>query len=264
MNRREVSHLPRRGGPFGLASSSAADAAMNGRTARISVAAWPTSFSRFRRGRRDLPPRRSSRRPWPCTDSSTPGRLCQRTQARRSAPPPSSSRSRCLGKARLPGRGQRRPSSPATRIIDGVATTRAGAVPTERARSTATSLIGSARDSSPCRIRPGLRLPCESTNAPLWEDFMTSDIRVPPVEPGTRPELTAIENEIIQARGEIMLLYKVLLNSPPLAAGWEKLLTAIRRQSTVPPDLRELIILRVAVVNRAPYEFEAHVPHARR
>jgi len=93
---------------------------------------------------------------------------------------------------------------------------------------------------------------------------MTSDIRVPPVEPGTRPELAALEDEIMQARGEIMLLYKVLLNSPPLAAGWEKLLTAIRRQSTVPPDLRELIILRVAVVNRAPYEFEAHVPHARR
>lgn len=93
---------------------------------------------------------------------------------------------------------------------------------------------------------------------------MTSGIRVPPIAPGTRPELAALEGEIVKARGEVMLLYQVLLNSPPLAAGWEKLLTAIRQQSTVPPDLRELIILRVAVVNRAPYEFEAHVPHARR
>jgi 4-carboxymuconolactone decarboxylase len=93
---------------------------------------------------------------------------------------------------------------------------------------------------------------------------MTSGIRIPPVVPGTRPELAAIEREIVQARGEILLLYQVLLNSPPLAAGWEKLMTAIRKQSTVPPDLRELVILRVAILNRAAYEFEAHVPHARR
>lgn len=92
---------------------------------------------------------------------------------------------------------------------------------------------------------------------------MTSGIRIPPVTPGTRPELAAIEHEIVQARGEIMLLYQVLLNSPPLAAGWEKLLTAIRKESTVPAHLRELVILRVAILNRAAYEFEAHVPYAR-
>ena len=28
--------------------------------------------------------------------------------------------------------------------------------------------------------------------------------------------------------------------------------------------MRELVILRVAVLNRAPFEFDAHVPHARR
>jgi 4-carboxymuconolactone decarboxylase len=37
----------------------------------------------------------------------------------------------------------------------------------------------------------------------------------------------------------------------------------VRNQTQVPADLRELIILRVAVLNRAPYEFDAHVPHAR-
>ena len=31
----------------------------------------------------------------------------------------------------------------------------------------------------------------------------------------------------------------------------------------VPADLRELMILRVAVINRASFEFEAHAPHAR-
>ena len=40
------------------------------------------------------------------------------------------------------------------------------------------------------------------------------------------------------------------------------MLTAIR-QKTALARLRELIILRVATLNGAPYEFEAHVPHAR-
>jgi alkylhydroperoxidase family enzyme len=83
------------------------------------------------------------------------------------------------------------------------------------------------------------------------------------VKPGTRPELAEIERDIVAERGRVMLLYQVLLNSAPLAEGWEKLLTAIRNRSSVPPDLREMVILRVAVRNRAPYEFAAHVPHAK-
>lgn len=89
-------------------------------------------------------------------------------------------------------------------------------------------------------------------------------IRVPLVEPGTRPELAEIEKSILAQRGRISDLYRVLLNSGPLAAGWEAMLTAVRNQSSVPADLRELMILRVAVVNRAPYEFDAHVPHAQK
>lgn len=90
------------------------------------------------------------------------------------------------------------------------------------------------------------------------------DIRVPPVEPGTRPELAEIEARIIGERGRISLLYRVLLNSAPIASGWERMLTAVRNQTQVPADLRELIILRVAVLNRAAFEFDAHVPHAER
>ena len=89
-------------------------------------------------------------------------------------------------------------------------------------------------------------------------------IRVPLVEPGTRPELAEIEASILAERGRISDLYRVLLNSGPLASGWEALLTAVRNKSSVPADLRELMILRVAVVNRAPYEFDAHVPHAQK
>jgi AhpD family alkylhydroperoxidase len=86
--------------------------------------------------------------------------------------------------------------------------------------------------------------------------------RVPPVIPGTRPELAAQEAAISAARGRVSELYQVLLNSPPLAHGWEQMLSAVRNHSSVPAALRELAILRVAVLNRAPYEFDAHVPHA--
>ena len=91
-----------------------------------------------------------------------------------------------------------------------------------------------------------------------------NDIRVPLVEPGTQAELADIEGRILAERGRISLLYQVLLNSGPIASGWERLLTAVRNQTGVPADLRELMILRVAVLNGATFEFDAHVPHAQK
>ncbi len=91
-----------------------------------------------------------------------------------------------------------------------------------------------------------------------------SPIRVPLVEPGTRPELAEVEARILAERGRVSLLYQVLLNSGPIASGWERMLTAVRNQTGVPADLRELMILRVAVLNGARFEYDAHVPHAQK
>jgi 4-carboxymuconolactone decarboxylase len=88
-------------------------------------------------------------------------------------------------------------------------------------------------------------------------------MRIAPIAPGTRPELADQEARILAARGRISALYQVLLNSPPIADGWEQMLSAVRNRNTVPGDVRELVILRVAVLNHAPYEFDAHVEHAR-
>src|SRR5689334_18557830 len=85
--------------------------------------------------------------------------------------------------------------------------------------------------------------------------------RIPFKTLGESPEL---EKRIMGSRGRISPLYAVLLNSPEVASGWEQLMTAIRQKTSVPPALRELIILRVAVLNNASYEFEAHVPHAQK
>ena len=86
--------------------------------------------------------------------------------------------------------------------------------------------------------------------------------RIPAIAPGTRPELAALEAKIVAKRGRITPLYQHLLNSPVMAEGWEEFLSAVRQRNSLPAGLRELVILRVAVLNRAPYEFEAHVPHA--
>lgn len=87
-------------------------------------------------------------------------------------------------------------------------------------------------------------------------------MRVKPVVPNTRPEIADIENEIIRTRGKVPLLYQVLLNSPDFAQGWEKLLTAVRHKNSLPPAVRELVMLRVAVLNATMYEFNAHGPIA--
>ena len=88
------------------------------------------------------------------------------------------------------------------------------------------------------------------------------DMRIAPVEPGSRPELAELEGQILKERGRISTLYRVLLNSAPLTQGWEALFTAIRNRASLPARLRELAILRIAMLNGAPYEFDAHVPHA--
>lgn len=94
---------------------------------------------------------------------------------------------------------------------------------------------------------------------------MTTDhIRVPLVVPGTRSELADVEAKILAERGRISLLYQVLLNSKPIVQGWEAMLTAVRNQTSIAPAIRELVILRVAVLNKAAFEFDAHVPHAER
>lgn len=82
------------------------------------------------------------------------------------------------------------------------------------------------------------------------------------VVPGTRPELADIEARILAQRGRISLLYQVLLNSRPIVHGWEAMLTAVRNQTAVDAATRELVILRVAVLNNAEFEFDAHIPHA--
>ena len=47
-----------------------------------------------------------------------------------------------------------------------------------------------------------------------------------------------------------------------MASGWLNFLTAIRQKASLSGKLRELVILRIALVNRADYEYAAHTPFA--
>lgn len=76
------------------------------------------------------------------------------------------------------------------------------------------------------------------------------------------PEVAELAAQIRRERGKMHNLYRMLLNSPPVARGWLNLLTAVRQQCQLSGKYRELSILRVAVVNGADYEYQSHIPHA--
>ena len=75
-------------------------------------------------------------------------------------------------------------------------------------------------------------------------------------------EAKPLVERIVAERGGVLHLYQMLLHSPPVASGWLNYLTAIRQQSSLPGGLRELVIMRIAILNGAPYEAEQHAPIA--
>jgi alkylhydroperoxidase family enzyme len=68
--------------------------------------------------------------------------------------------------------------------------------------------------------------------------------------------------EAIRARrgGRLLHLDRMLLHSPPLAAGWNGYLKAVRTELSLDPRLRELAMCVVASLNGAHYEFHHHAP----
>jgi len=76
------------------------------------------------------------------------------------------------------------------------------------------------------------------------------------------PTIQPIVEQITAERGSVIHLYQMLLHSPSVAQGWLNYLTAIRQQTSLCGALRELIIMRVAILNRAPYEADQHAPIA--
>ncbi|KAI8931844.1 hypothetical protein NX059_010750 [Plenodomus lindquistii] len=76
------------------------------------------------------------------------------------------------------------------------------------------------------------------------------------------PEDQAVVERVLQRRGDkgLIALDRTLLHSPPVADGWNAFLGAIRTRTSLPTSIRETAICRVAVLNKAWYEWEAHSP----
>jgi alkylhydroperoxidase family enzyme len=78
----------------------------------------------------------------------------------------------------------------------------------------------------------------------------------------SNPQIAPLVEQITRERGKVLNLYRMLLHSQPVASGWLNLMTQIRQQCALGADIREAVILRIAVINQAPYEFQQHVPFA--
>lgn len=90
-------------------------------------------------------------------------------------------------------------------------------------------------------------------------------MRIPYV-PNPPPTFSADEASIlerVQARrgeGGLVPLDLALLHSFPVADGWNSFLGAIRTRTSLPADLREIAICRVAALNGAWFEWMHHAP----
>ncbi|WP_432183368.1 carboxymuconolactone decarboxylase family protein [Streptomyces tendae] len=90
-----------------------------------------------------------------------------------------------------------------------------------------------------------------------------SDVRVTPWQDGSLPAPPPGLLAGMKARrpgGELIGIDRVLLKSFPLATGWNGLLGRVRAEFDLALEYRELIMLRVAVLNRADFEWGVHHP----
>jgi AhpD family alkylhydroperoxidase len=78
----------------------------------------------------------------------------------------------------------------------------------------------------------------------------------------TTPAVQPLVQRITAQRGSVLHLYQMLLHSPPLAEGWLGFMTQVRQKLALPGSLRELVIMRIAHINGAPYEADQHAPIA--
>jgi alkylhydroperoxidase family enzyme len=77
-----------------------------------------------------------------------------------------------------------------------------------------------------------------------------------------RPDRAALVERITRERGSVLHLYAMLLHSAPIGEGWLNYLTAIRQKAGLAGAVREMVIMRIAHLNGAPYEAEQHAPIA--
>lgn len=61
-------------------------------------------------------------------------------------------------------------------------------------------------------------------------------------------------------RGRMVNIYRMLLNSPPLAESWFNHSNAVRWRTTLDGRLREIVIIRIGHITHSDYILRQHVP----
>ncbi len=85
--------------------------------------------------------------------------------------------------------------------------------------------------------------------------------RVSLIEEKDHPELAELIARIRGGRGGRLLnIYKMLLHSPDIAKAWLEQVTTVRWKTALDGRIREIVIIRVAILNRVEYVIKAHVP----
>lgn len=73
-----------------------------------------------------------------------------------------------------------------------------------------------------------------------------------------RSDLAPFIARVKTERGRLINLYRVLMNSPRIATAWLDFNSAVRYGTTLDAVLREMIILRVSLLNGAEYQARIH------
>lgn len=85
--------------------------------------------------------------------------------------------------------------------------------------------------------------------------------RISLIKEEDHPELVEIVGQIRGARrGRLINVYRLLLHSPALAEAWFTLNNAVRWKTVIGGRLRELVIIRIGYLCRAPYILRQHIP----
>jgi alkylhydroperoxidase family enzyme len=85
--------------------------------------------------------------------------------------------------------------------------------------------------------------------------------RIPYVDGTENPELADLIGRLSAGRrGNLINVYKLLLHSPALTETWFGHLNAVRWRTGLSGRLRELLIIRIALINRVAYVIAQHVP----
>ncbi len=85
--------------------------------------------------------------------------------------------------------------------------------------------------------------------------------RIPLIQEQDHPELAELVGKLKSGRrGNLINTYRALLHSPALAQSWFEHSNAVRWRTSLDGRLREIVIIRVAILNGCDYVINQHIP----